>query len=281
MSFVKKITELPISSLIIGRYDLRTEYENGPLESSIKRDGIKTPILVCPSEEEGKYDVIDGNRRVRIAMKLRDKTVPANITKRLDHAEGFKLAIVTNIHRASLSPRDEARAIQQYRNLNPEKSLEVLAVELAMSPRAIREKIGLVDLSPAIKVAKKGTPGAVARKTGALGYKVAAKLAESTRIDIHDEKEREKKQEEIADAIIEKPHKVQRDVIKRFHETPSAPISEIVEEVETSQRQIVTCDLSPEVFGALVRFQLDRALKRTPALRLLILEGLKKFGYVK
>lgn len=98
------------------------------LTASIKDHGILQP-LVATKKENGEYELIAGERRLRASKLAGLKEVPI-IIKEADNFEKFQLAIIENIQRADLSPVEEA------------KSLDKLATEFHMTHEEIGKKIG-------------------------------------------------------------------------------------------------------------------------------------------
>lgn len=84
--------------------------EMDELKSSIKAKGVIQPILVRPLED-GRFQVVAGHRRFLAAKEVHgdDYEMPV-VVKELDDAEADELALVENVHRANMSPTEEAEA---------------------------------------------------------------------------------------------------------------------------------------------------------------------------
>lgn len=81
------------------------------LSASIKEKGVIQPVLVRP-KQEGGYELIAGERRLRAAKKLGFTQLPA-IIKDVQDAEALQLSLIENIQREELNPLEEAQAYQQ------------------------------------------------------------------------------------------------------------------------------------------------------------------------
>ncbi len=81
------------------------------LTQSIKEKGIIQPIVVR-KVNEGKYEIVAGERRLRAAKILNLNNVPA-IVKEVDDKEAFVLAIIENLQRTDLNPLEEAKAFRR------------------------------------------------------------------------------------------------------------------------------------------------------------------------
>lgn len=273
---------IPLEKLVPGIFDLRSSWENGELKKSIEEDGILQPITVRPSKDSpGKYDVIDGNRRVRIATTLGLKEVSAIIHPDLGDNEALKMAIVTNVARATLSARDQGVAVKRYRALNPEKTWDTIAVELGMSPRLMRDYLHVAELDPSIKIAKAGTPATQAHKRGEIVPKTARRLARVTARKYPDLNERHAAQKGLAKATRHLPTHQRARLLATYARAPKeTPITEIIKEVKETTTHLVTVGLTKEMYDALNHFKKDRNLDMSKALRQLIFDGLRHYEYM-
>ena len=111
------------------------------LTESIRQHGILEPILVRPSQKEGFYELVAGERRFRAAQEIGLTSVPVTI-RELSDEESLQLALVENLQREDLNPFEETEGI-----------LQLLALRLKTSPvdvppllyRMRNEAIGTVN----------------------------------------------------------------------------------------------------------------------------------------
>lgn len=82
------------------------------LSASIKDFGLLQPIVVRRSADEGTYELIMGERRLRAAKLAGVETIPA-IVRQTDDDAMLRDALLENIHRVQLNPLEEAAAYQQ------------------------------------------------------------------------------------------------------------------------------------------------------------------------
>ncbi len=83
------------------------------LAESIREKGILQPIVVRPSpSEDGRYEIVAGERRWRAAQLAQLSTVPA-IVRVFSDQEMLEVAIVENIQREGLNAIDEAAGYRQ------------------------------------------------------------------------------------------------------------------------------------------------------------------------
>ncbi|WP_019856140.1 ParB/RepB/Spo0J family partition protein [Actinopolyspora mortivallis] len=81
------------------------------LEHSIKEFGLMQPIVVR-ALEDGRYELVMGERRWRAAQRAELPTLPAIVRQTTDDAL-LRDALLENIHRVQLNPLEEASAYQQ------------------------------------------------------------------------------------------------------------------------------------------------------------------------
>ncbi len=87
------------------------EDELAELTESIREVGLLQPIVVRPLDDGG-YELVMGERRLRAVEAAGEKTIPA-IIRPTDEADLLRDALLENLHRAQLNPLEEAAAYQQ------------------------------------------------------------------------------------------------------------------------------------------------------------------------
>ncbi len=103
--------ELPIHQIKSNRHQPRTRFTNKAMEelvASIRIHGVVQPIVVRPMEE-GTYEIVAGERRVKAALKAGLSLIPA-VVRDADDGEALEIALVENILREDLCPIVDARA---------------------------------------------------------------------------------------------------------------------------------------------------------------------------
>jgi len=105
-----------ISSLVRNKYQPRKKFDEESLEeltNSIKERGIIQPIIVRPSsEEEGKFEIIAGERRWQAAQHAGLHEVPIMVIN-VDNLKSLEFAIVENVQRQDLNPIEEAEGYKR------------------------------------------------------------------------------------------------------------------------------------------------------------------------
>ncbi len=117
--------EIPIDKIRPSPYQPRIEFDLEDLKGSILRDGILVPITVrkitkkimdvsIPSdvrkeieEIESYYELIDGERRTRLAKELGHDTIPATIID-VDNDTARRMVWKLNVERKDYTPKEKA-----------------------------------------------------------------------------------------------------------------------------------------------------------------------------
>ena len=109
---------LKLTQMVAGEYQPRTRMDEGALyelAESIKAQGIMQPILVRrleQGENQGKYEIIAGERRFRAAHIAGLSEVPVLVRVVPDKAAAA-MALIENIQREDLNPLEEAQGLQR------------------------------------------------------------------------------------------------------------------------------------------------------------------------
>jgi ParB family chromosome partitioning protein len=112
------------------------------LAASIREHGVLQPVLVRPLDE-GRYQLIAGERRWRAARLAQQATVPAMIEE-IDDDTALEISIIENLQREDLSPLEEA---EMYRRMTAEHGYSVrkLAHKLGKDKGYIENRLRLAD----------------------------------------------------------------------------------------------------------------------------------------
>ncbi len=100
------------------------------LADSIRTNGVVQPILVRPSDEDGRYILILGERRLHASKKAGKTTIPA-IVRRVSLQQAAEMTIIENLQREDLSALEQAEAFR------------VLSKEFSLTQQQIGERVGL------------------------------------------------------------------------------------------------------------------------------------------
>jgi len=119
------------------------------LAQSIRVHGILQPIILRPSQTQGRYRIVAGERRFRASMMAEQATIPA-IIQELAPREAMEAALIENIQRRDLNPIETARALDSLMREH-KQTQEQLAERLGMNRVTLTNTLRLLQLSEDIQ----------------------------------------------------------------------------------------------------------------------------------
>ncbi len=126
------LVEVPVDQIRPNPHQPRAHFDReglAELAASIREHGLIQPLILSPTGEPGRYNLVAGERRLRAARQVGLKTVPA-IIRPLGSRQSLELALIENLQREDLTPMEAANAYQQ------------LAEEFALSHGEIASRVG-------------------------------------------------------------------------------------------------------------------------------------------
>lgn len=141
------VLELSLTSILSNPRQPRTRFDDAELEelaASVAQVGVLQPVLVRPSADGHRYELIAGERRLRAAERAGLTEIPA-IVRRTGDEQLLTEALVENIHRTDLDPLEEALAYQQLLE-DFGVTHDELARRLGRSRSAISNSLRLLNL---------------------------------------------------------------------------------------------------------------------------------------
>ena len=145
------LKDIPVNTIDPNPNQPRVHFDEASLaelSASISAIGVLQPILVRP-DENGRYQLIAGERRWRAASRAGLQMIPA-IVRVTDDVSSVEQALVENLHRQDLTPLEEAAAYQQLlEDFN--MTHEQVASKVGKSRSAITNALRLLGLPPSIQ----------------------------------------------------------------------------------------------------------------------------------
>ena len=108
------VREIPVEEIDRNPYQTRTRMDEGALEelaASIRSAGVVQPIVVRKIDN-GRYQLIAGQRRWAAAQRAGKRTVPA-IVRVVSAEQALEMTIIENLQREDLNPMEQARAYER------------------------------------------------------------------------------------------------------------------------------------------------------------------------
>jgi ParB family chromosome partitioning protein len=120
------------------------------LAETIKEHGIRQPLTVIKSSaQEGKYEVVSGERRLRAATQLGFNKVPCIVLQ--DASKANEIALIENLHRTDLHPIESAEAYQALISTGVCSTQQDIADKLSITKSIVSETLKLNNLPDEIK----------------------------------------------------------------------------------------------------------------------------------
>lgn len=145
------LLELPVGVVTTNNFQPRRHLDEeglATLSASIRELGVLQPILVRPLDE-GRYELIAGERRWRAAKRAGLQTIPAIVRLASDVAS-LEQALVENLHREDLNALEEAAAYQQLIE-DFHLTHDEVATRVGKSRSAVSNALRLFQLPPTIQ----------------------------------------------------------------------------------------------------------------------------------
>src|SRR5580658_8122108 len=128
-----RVIHLPIDVIEKNPYQTRSVFDEealSELRDSIQEHGVVQPVVVRPAEEEGRYILVLGERRLRASKIAGKETIPA-LVRRLSPQQAAEMTVLENVMREDLNPIEQAEAFR------------VLSLEFKLTQSQIADRIGM------------------------------------------------------------------------------------------------------------------------------------------
>lgn len=148
-----EIIALDVGALRPNAYQPRLYFDETALDelaASIKAQGLIQPVLVRPLGEQGRYEIVAGERRWRACQKAGLSKIEC-IVRPMDEYESMAIALIENLQREDLNPMEEARALGQIKE-HFEITQEELADKIGKSRPAVANCLRLLKLPDKVQV---------------------------------------------------------------------------------------------------------------------------------
>lgn len=144
---------LKVNSLVTYKNQARKlfdEEEIRQLADTIREHGIRQPLTVIPSQEqEGCFEVISGERRLKAARLAKLDIVPCIIIKDYDKAR--EIALIENVQRSDLHLVEFAEAVSSLVDSSERGSISEIATKIGKPVSTISEALTIAKLPEEIK----------------------------------------------------------------------------------------------------------------------------------
>lgn len=267
----KEIKEIPLKDLYIDKAQVRKENIGKgikELADNIREIGLIEPITVTPANDEGKYEIITGQRRFLAHQELKAKTIKAVVLERqVDEVEAKVLSLSENMLREDLSRKDLTdvctflyKRYGSIKDVSKETGLPYYKVSKYVKyDRLIPELKKMVDEGIDVNTAIKAQDAASV--TGEVEKKVAIKFAKEMKVMSNEQRKR---------------------IVEERQMNPEGSIDEIIETAKSgAQIYQIRIQIGPETNRALQIYAREEQISPEEAVTSLIEEQLRDGGYLK
>ena len=265
MASILAVREIPLGDLTIGLGQVRTRdvsMEVDELADSIAKVGLLEPIVVSPTEEEGKYEIVTGQRRFLAHKELgKDTILAAVLSERVDEITAKVLSVTENLVRRNLHSSDLIDVCTYlYKHYG---SVRAVCEETGLSNNRVSEYVKYDQLIPKLR---EMVDGGQVKLEAALRAQRAAQA--TGRIDPEEATQLALEMDPMSGA--------QRSAIVKARESdPDRSADDIIEEAKAGGRLTQTVvTLTTEVHGALRRYATSQGTGVDDAAGTLIQDGL-------
>jgi ParB family transcriptional regulator, chromosome partitioning protein len=269
MAKIMEIKEIPLDALVIGKGQVRVRdvgKDIDELASSIKKQGLLQPIVVCESDEPGKYEILTGQRRFLAHKELQKKKITACvIDEKVDEMEAKLISITENLVRRDPNSKDYIDACTWlYRKYG---SMKAVAEELGLKKATVEKFVKYDRLKPEMK--KLVDDG--------IDMKVAIKAQDAASVTGEYIAEEAVK---IAKEMAPMSGAQQTRIVKKMKDKPTSDVNEVIEAAKSGDKitQVVVT-MTSAAHQSLKQFAKDEGSTMDDAARSLIEEGLTEKGY--
>ncbi len=267
---IREVKEIPLASLVIGKNNVRLSdvgKDIDELANSIKKLGLLEPIVVCPAETPGKYEILTGQRRFLAHQRLgRESILAAVIPDRVDETTAKVISLTENLMRRDMNRKDLITVCtalyKQYttiKDVADETGLPASTVSLYVKYDRLKPELKeLVDSGEVgMKEALRAQDAAMT--TGTYLPEVATKLAK-----------------ELGGMSGAQQERVKKEIREKGHES----IDDVIEAAKTGDKVIqIIVTIGARENKLLSAFANDEGTTKDDAARALIEEGLSLKGY--
>lgn len=143
-----ELLSIPIDQLFESPLNPRKYFAEGPLgelEESIRKSGIRTPLILWPRVDAAGYWIAAGHRRFRAAKRAGLQVVPA-LVREMSESEFLEVLTFENSQREDVHPLEEAAGFRTYMD-QALADVPDVAAKVGKSTSYVYQRLKLLDLT--------------------------------------------------------------------------------------------------------------------------------------
>ena len=268
---IKETKALPLNALTLGQFQVRTRHVAKNLEDlvhSISTLGLLQPIVVCPADVDGTYEILCGQRRFLACQEIGlDDIMAVILDRKVSQTEAKVISLTENAVRENMSKADLIDVCSYL--YTKYQSAQEVHNQTGISVANIKKYVTVARLPPEIKDAV---------GDGEITLDAAMRAAEACDtggVEPPDVEEILKYARALSPLAVVQ----QKEVVKAKRSNPKSDIAKVMDIAgENRQIQIVTT-LSAKIHESLQRYADKERTTQDAAAAGLIIEGLDQAGY--
>ena len=274
MANIVEYREINLDDLVISKGQVRTENTNAEIDSlaeSIKVQGLLHPIVVCAAKEEGKWEILTGQRRF-LAHKLLEKTniAAAVLSKRVEEAEAKAISITENLIRRKLTGKELKDGILFLYNIYG--TIRDVAKATGLPSLKVSENVKYPRLIPVLKKAVDDQ---------SIDIDAALKAQDSASLDDAGNPIPEEAMI-LAQEVQQMPNVQRKKFVKEYKKDPEKLIDEAVEKAKSGSKIMqLTVTVTYSTHNAIRKYAKDEGATQDEAAAALIEEALVGRGLLE
>ncbi len=276
MAKITRVERIPLESLEVGMGQIRlSEVSKGiaELADSIRKQGQLEPIVVCPGTEEGKYEILIGQRRYVAIKELQQKDIlAAIIDERVDLITAKVLSLTENMMRRDVKSKDLIDVCTQL--FKHYGSITAVCEETGLPYSKVSLYVKYDQLIPELKkLVDKG------KGTGGVDLKSALRAQRSLEIN----GPANPKQAVLLAIEMSGMSEVQRQkTSEEVAKAPTKDMSDIIEAAKTGAKITqINVTIGENAYQGLRQYAESESVNQDEAALTLIVEGLTEHGFME
>ena len=270
MTTISDYREIPLDDLLIGKGQVRTQdpsQEIDELVASIESQGLLQPIVVCQAQQEGKWEILTGQRRFLAHKLLKRNTIHAAVVdERVDPEQAKAISITENLIRKKLSDTDLVDGVTFL--YNHYGTIKAVAEKTGLPRDKVSRYVKYPRLLPNLKEL-------VDRKV--IDVNVALK-AQDASCDV-DNNPNSEISEQLALEMSSMSGAQRKKLAQERRDNPNTPVNELIESAKTGSKITqIAVTLTQDAHRALQQFATAEESNQDEAAATLIEEALAGRG---
>lgn len=266
MAKIVKYEDISLDNLVIGKGQVRTQDPGKGIEDlarSIDAQGLLQPIVVCEAREDGKWEILTGQRRFLAHKMLKRESISAAILdQRVEEAEAKAISITENLIRRKLSGKDLIDGVTYLHKIYG--SARAIADSTGLPYQDVLKYVKYPRLSPELKEMV---------DTGQISVKVALKAEDAATDD--DGKPDVEAAIKLAQEMETMTGVQQTKLAQERKRNPDTPIDEVIESARTGSKVVqIVVTVTQDTHTALQKFAKGEGINQDEAAATLIQEAL-------